>query len=112
MVMAVAEMVAKASGADTRINRPEKRWMLARSNDMDPVEGLDLGPIKFKLMDKEDGEGWSLDRVTVAEKEYKRFLILHREHAGTVVPSKEIDKFWHYHILDTAKYAEDCDLLF
>ena len=29
-----------------------------------------------------------------------------------IVPSKEVDGFWHQHILDTRKYAEDCDTLF
>ncbi len=79
---------------------------------MDAVEALDLGPIKFKLMDEKDGEGWSFERVNLVEKEYRRFLILNRDSQGTVVPSKEIDKFWHYHILDTAKYAEDCNAIF
>jgi hypothetical protein len=88
--------------------RPTKFW----SNEMDKIEALDLGPIKFKLMDEDDGEGWSLTRANVAEREYKRFLILNRDSEGTIVPSKEIDTFWHYHILDTAKYAEDCDAVF
>lgn len=79
---------------------------------MDTIEALDLGPIKFKLMDPEDGEGWTLDRANAVEKEYKRFLTLNRDSEGTIVPSKEIDTFWHYHILDTAKYAEDCDAVF
>jgi hypothetical protein len=80
---------------------------------MDSVESLDLGPIKYKLMDPQEGEGWSLEEVTSAEREYKRFLILNRENEGTtIVPSKKIDKFWHYHILDTAKYADDCDAIF
>jgi hypothetical protein len=29
-----------------------------------------------------------------------------------VVPSKEIDIFWHTHILDTQKYMSDCENLF
>jgi len=29
-----------------------------------------------------------------------------------VVPSKIVDTFWHYHILDTQAYAEDCDRVF
>ena len=30
----------------------------------------------------------------------------------TIVPTKDIDIFWHYHILDTRKYMEDCDKIF
>jgi hypothetical protein len=37
-------------------------------------------------------------------------LVTHPE--TTVAPSKEIDKFWHAHILDTMKYAEDCQQVF
>jgi len=29
-----------------------------------------------------------------------------------MVPSKEVDAFWHAHILDTMKYAEDCEEIF
>jgi len=32
--------------------------------------------------------------------------------AQSLVPSKDIDAFWHQHILDTKKYAEDCDMIF
>jgi hypothetical protein len=44
---------------------------------------------------------------------YKRFLTLLVTHPETTVaPSKDIDKFWHGHILDTMKYAEDCERVF
>jgi hypothetical protein len=29
-----------------------------------------------------------------------------------IAPSKDVDAFWHGHILDTMKYAEDCDQVF
>ena len=29
-----------------------------------------------------------------------------------IVPSEEVDTFWHMHILDTRKYASDCDYIF
>jgi hypothetical protein len=29
-----------------------------------------------------------------------------------LAPSKDVDKFWHGHILDTLKYAEDCQNVF
>jgi len=30
----------------------------------------------------------------------------------TLAPSKDVDRFWHGHILDTLKYAEDCEKVF
>lgn len=77
------------------------------------IHALDLAPIKFKLMDKEEGHGWSRDHADRIEIEYKRFLVLVAKHPeAPIAPSKEVDKFWHGHILDTMKYAEDCDHVF
>ncbi len=30
----------------------------------------------------------------------------------SIVPTSMVDKFWHFHILDTKKYAEDCERVF
>ena len=32
--------------------------------------------------------------------------------SAAIVPNKIIDVFWHYHILDTMKYPEDCQKVF
>ncbi len=77
------------------------------------IQALDLDPIKFKLMNPDEGDGWSREAVDRLEREYRRFLILvARYPEENIVPSREVDKFWHGHILDTAKYAEDCDSAF
>ena len=77
------------------------------------LETLDLTMIIEKLMDAEEGQGWSreyCDRVAV---EYRRFLALTRQYPDkAIVPSKIVDAFWHAHILDTQAYASDCDRLF
>lgn len=73
---------------------------------------LDLGPIMFKAMDKEEGEGWSEEEVYLIAEEYRRFLFLSVTSPIAVVPTKTVDKFWHYHILDTLKYAEDTERIF
>lgn len=74
---------------------------------------LDLEPIKFKLMEKEEGHGWTRAEADHYELEYKRFLALLAKFPDqTIAPSKEADKFWHGHILDTMKYAEDCNKVF
>ncbi|MET0322798.1 MAG: hypothetical protein ABW069_18920 [Duganella sp.] len=77
------------------------------------IAQLDLDPIKVKLMHKESGEGWSLERVNAVEFEYRRFLILMKKYPHEATsPLVDVDTFWHYHILDTMKYAADCDAVF
>ncbi|WP_229487769.1 glycine-rich domain-containing protein [Pseudoduganella lutea] len=77
------------------------------------IEELDLEPIKVKLMHRESGEGWSLARANAVEKEYRRFLILMKKYPEEqAAPLMDVDTFWHYHILDTLKYAVDCQAVF
>ena len=77
------------------------------------VQELDLEPIIVKAMDKESGYGWSLEYALTMEKEYKRYLTLCLEYPDySVVTSKQVDEFWHLHILDTLKYQEDCFRIF
>lgn len=75
----------------------------------DTVMQLDLEPIKTKLMHVPSGEGWSRAQADAVEKEYRRFLCLMKSHPGeSIAPLVDVDTFWHYHILDTMKYAADC----
>ena len=77
------------------------------------IQSLELDPIKLKLMDADEGYGWSREHADQMEVAYKRFLTLLVTHPETgIAPTKEIDKFWHGHILDTKKYAEDCQNVF
>lgn len=78
------------------------------------VQMIDLSLIKMKMVDT---FGWSMDIVEVMEEKYRKFLML--QHAlralnspFNVVPDRIIDEIWHMHILDTKKYAEDCNLVF
>ena len=74
---------------------------------------LDLEPIKTKLMHVESGEGWSLEKANAVEKEYRRFLCLMKMYPDeSIAPLVDVDTFWHYHILDTMKYAVDCEQAF
>lgn len=87
-------------------NRPVEQVVAA-------IQALDLGPVKLKLMDPEEGQGWSREYVERMELAYKRFLTLMVKHSEqTIAPTKDVDKFWHGHILDTMKYAEDCQNVF
>jgi len=83
------------------------------NNDFALIAALDLNPIKTKLMHKESGEGWSLAHANAIETEYRRFLYLMKAfpHVETA-PLVDVDTFWHYHILDTMKYARDCEQAF
>jgi putative hemolysin len=77
------------------------------------VMALDLDAIKTKLMHVESGEGWSLARADAVEKEYRRFLCLMKLYPDEdTAPLVDVDTFWHYHILDTMKYASDCERAF
>ena len=81
-----------------------------------PPEAINLDSIRNALMEK---RGWSRDRAEAARAEYVRFLTLLQMKPGfMLVPwstpegHDDLDQFWHQHILDTAKYANDCNLLF
>ena len=77
------------------------------------IHALDLTPIKFKACRKEDGYGWSASYADQMEVAYKRYLILHARHPDlTLAPEQDVDRFWHMHILDTRKYAADCETTF
>ncbi|SRR5258706_5369030 len=77
------------------------------------IEALDLDCIKLKLMDAEEGQGWSREYAEQMALAYKRFLALMVKFPEqTIAPTKDVDKFWHGHILDTLKYAEDCENIF
>jgi hypothetical protein len=77
------------------------------------IEALDLEQIKLLLMDKKVGHGWTRTEADHYELEYKRFLTLLARFPGELLaPTKKTDQFWHGHILDTKKYAEDCNKVF
>ncbi|MEM7048406.1 MAG: glycine-rich domain-containing protein-like [Acidobacteriota bacterium] len=77
------------------------------------LDHLDFEMIKLKLQDVEEGQGWSSARCDEVEKSYKRFLALKRAYPDKdIVPNRDVDIFWHQHILDTERYAEDCQVIF
>ena len=77
------------------------------------ILAMDFALIKRKLMDPIEGKGWTAAKANEVEAEYKRFLILNMKHPkDRVVPSDDVDDFWHQHILDTRRYPEDCQAIF
>ena len=74
---------------------------------------LDLEPIVFTLTEREDGPGWSIEKTRLMAKWYRRFLYLARLYPEQgVAPMKDLDLFWHTHILETQKYMDDWNRLF
>jgi hypothetical protein len=90
------------------------RGVTMNTNDeFKSIAELDLNPIKTKLMHVESGEGWSRQKADSVEFEYRRFLMLMKKFPDELTaPSVDVDSFWHYHILDTMKYAVDCQQVF
>lgn len=71
---------------------------------------LDLDNIVKKVATENN---WSKDRALDVETQYRAFLKLNQMYPGVeFAPNSEIDEIWHTHILDTQKYAQDCDRLF
>jgi hypothetical protein len=79
---------------------------------MELINSLDFTMVKRKLMDEEEGQGWDEEYTNHVEQRYKRFLCMLIVNDGhSVVPTKNIDQFWHQHILDTRAYAKDCQTI-
>jgi len=76
----------------------------------DDIIRLPLDCISYKVA---IDEGLSLEKVDKAADLYRAFLQANRDNPGIrLAPSKEIDIYWHHHILDTSKYIIDCRALF
>src|SRR5687768_15790807 len=77
------------------------------------IASIDLEMVKLKLMDPEEGLGWTATECDIAEVEYKRFLHLNKKYPDSIiVPNLTMDAMWHQHILDTNAYHLDCDIVF
>jgi hypothetical protein len=86
----------------------------AAQEQMRWIDEIDLEPIAFKLMYPEPGQaGLGAARADGDIALYRCFLKLRVLCPGaTIVPTRRIDRAWHAHILDTAKYRADCDRVF
>ncbi len=75
---------------------------------------IDFTFVRLKLTHVEHGLGWSHEKVSLAEKQYRQHLTLQFMFASEtpLVPTKLADQYWHQHILDTRQYARDCETLF
>jgi hypothetical protein len=77
------------------------------------IAALDLSTVCTRLMHPHAGYGWSEARTRAAEQAYREFLQFAKTFpAETPSPTADVDAFWHFHILDTLKYARDCAMAF
>ena len=77
------------------------------------ISRLDFSMIKLKLQDADEGPGWTPERCEEVEESYRNFLTLKKAYPDReIVPNRDVDTFWHQHILDTSKYAQDCEDVF
>jgi hypothetical protein len=74
------------------------------------IANLDLAPVRYLLA---INERWTLERILIAELEYRCFLQLIRAMPQSpAVPSPDADIYWHQHILCTPLYVAHCESLF
>ncbi len=79
------------------------------SDQIQAIERLDFKDIMSKFAK----HGWSPLKCSIAEKWYKRFLIIKVKYPeANLSPHGVVDEVWHYHILDTRRYMQDCDNIF
>src|SRR6267143_2117777 len=92
----------------TLTNRPVQQVIAA-------IEALDLESVKIRAMDPKLGEGWTREYAEGIEQGYRTYLAMlakYPDHAEDILLSKDVDEFWHTHILQTIKYTEDCEAVF
>lgn len=78
------------------------------------LQQLDFSKIAYELMHSEEGQNWTKKQTTQALLRYMMFLFLLNLYPNqNIIPTTEIDKVWHHHILvDVNKYINDCEMLF
>ncbi len=77
------------------------------------IDNLYLNRIIIKSMDQYSGYGWSANVAFQLANLYRAFLFLYKTYPDEIiVPTKEVDEFWHLHILDTRNYIADCETIF
>jgi hypothetical protein len=76
------------------------------------IQSLDLESVKARVMDPKLGEGWSREYADSIERAYRTYLSMLVRHPEDILLSKDVDEFWHTHILQTMKYHSDCEAVF
>ncbi|MDR3490452.1 MAG: hypothetical protein P4M12_00250 [Gammaproteobacteria bacterium] len=77
----------------------------------DYIDSIDFSLIIEKMV---KNDGWRRSDALATSELYRHFLYLNKKYLSDAIlpPSEDIDEFWHYHILDTQKYINDCEAIF
>jgi hypothetical protein len=84
----------------------------------DYINRMDLTLLKQKLTlpPSWGGQSWPPERAAAAETKYKKWLFLQRKYEDVALspgpPGRDLDIFWHYHVLDTEAYIRDTAQIF
>lgn len=81
-------------------------------NISEKIDAIDLTNAKLRLQDPKLGEGWTTQQCETIERKYKNFLKLIAMGVSPCIPSIDVDKLFHVHILDTRSYIKDMDMCF
>jgi hypothetical protein len=76
------------------------------------IDSIDFTKIIDKLIKL---SGWRREDAERTCEQYRNFLFLNKKYRYVydyLVPSHDIDEFWHNHILDTKSYETDCQIIF
>jgi hypothetical protein len=102
---AQAEQLVTFDEAQSLVRRDEALEEAVRR-----VSKIDFAMQCRKLVEE---HGWSVETCAEVEDLYRKFLALNIRYPELkLCPNGPVDEFWHAHILDTRKYASDCEQLF
>ncbi len=75
------------------------------------IYSIDFKKIIYKMVKQQN---WFEDDALETSKLYRNYLFLVKKYGEKVnlIPSSDIDEFWHNHILDTQNYVSDCNAIF
>jgi hypothetical protein len=80
---------------------------------MEKLKALNLSPIAAYLINPQNGYGWHQQQAFRAIRRYKTFLFVSYLYPNMqLIPTQDVDRVWHCHLLHTRKYRQDCELLF
>lgn len=109
----VIEVINRSIGSVEGIPVETVRYLTKLIDSLIPdkfIEKLNLEPIMVKLKYE---HGWSTEKILIHYLFYKQFLYLCKNNKGAkIVPTNDLDEFWHIHIQDTGKYQKDCENIF
>src|SRR5207245_6948326 len=105
-----------------RVSQPQTEETMKTTLTDRPVEqviaainALDLASVKIRAMDPKLGEGWTREYAEGIEQGYRTYLTMlakYPDQAEDILLSKDVDAFWHTHMLQTIQYTEDCAKVF